>query len=524
MTDDAGMEGKIDSLIQEGKRQFLSCDYAGAIRLFCAAAGKDPLNKDALFELGKTYYVLRDFASARQFLEKAGRMQPGNAHICILLAKTYRSLGEPEKALKLLLDLKGSKGAPPEVTDELSVTYAQISGGRPAAAKTAARPADDKEFVQKIEGHNFEGNYGLTRELVPQALKDIPAGRILLRNRLLNELEIAQGKTVIESRPRRLTVTLSNKCNLSCIMCLTSRFNWEIARDRIEEIFSLFPYLEKVMWQGGEVFALDFFEEILSTGFKYPHLRHSIVTNGQLIDERTAERLVSNNVELTVSVDGVTREVYEYIRRGASFDRLLANLKLISELKKKSKSGMVMNLNVAVMKSNYGQLADFIEFGREYGFNFICLMPIHIHLKTPEDIFTNNDAQALAYITQASKRVDELAAKYGIRVENRLPRLSEECPEHEDGPGPGDDNTSKLLCHIPWQQLLVDYDGTVRPDCLCRPEKSAGNLSDGHSLDQIWNSQVMQEYRKRIVDNSYTGWCNPICSSGKICQSHLKIP
>jgi MoaA/NifB/PqqE/SkfB family radical SAM enzyme len=380
-----------------------------------------------------------------------------------------------------------------------------------------------------IQGYSFNGDYELVRKLTPLALKIIDKDNILIRNKLLNELETAERKTILFSRPRRLTVTLSNRCNLSCIMCLTRYVKWDIPRKVVEEIYSLFPYLEKIMWQGGEVFYLDFFEELLSEGLRYPGLRHSIVTNGQLIREEMAERLVKNNVELTISVDGVTKEVYEYIRKGADFERIIRNLELILELKKRHKSNMILNLNVAVMKSNYHQLEDFIEFARKYGFDFVCIMPINIHLKTPEDIFTNKDMNALAFITEASQRIENKAKEYGLRLENRLPRLNHECSEIDlaaaDRPAVTPDvKAEKLLCHIPWQQLLIDYDGSVRPDCLCKFEKRAGSLLEGFSLEEIWNNETMMEYRRRLAGNGYSDFCNPLCFSGKISESHFKIP
>jgi MoaA/NifB/PqqE/SkfB family radical SAM enzyme len=149
-------------------------------------------------------------------------------------------------------------------------------------------------------------------------------------------------------------------------------------------------------------------------------------------------------------------------------------------------------------------------------------MPIHIHLKTPEDIFTNQDTEALSYITKISPKIEEKAKKYGLRLENRLPRLNEatvgRTPEEPKG------DVEQLVCHIPWQQLLIDYDGSVRPDCLCRIDKSAGSLLDNLSLADIWNNKVMAEYRKKIADHDCRNFCNPICFSGKISESHLKIP
>ncbi len=498
--------------LQEGKRLFDKADYVSALKHFNKVMDIEPQNKEVAFELGKTYYALGEFPRAIDLLQKAQKLNPKNGHIYILLAKSYKFIGEYDLTLKMLAKLKESGCSNADINSELSSVY------------------DEKSLSQLAQTYNLEGKYDVVRKLIPEAIKFMPKDNIFMRNKLLNELEIAEGKVHLSSKPRRLNVTLSNKCNLFCIMCLTRYIKWEIPRRIIEEIYSLFPYLEVVMWQGGEVFALDFFEEILSVGYKYPNLRQIIVTNGQLITESIAEKLVKNNVELTISVDGASKEVYEYIRRGANFETLIKNLKIISELKNQYKSNMTLNLNVAIMKSNYHQLEDFIEFAKKFGFEFICLMPIHIHLKTPEDIFTNRDMQALTFITDISPKIEKKARQYGVRLENRLPRLSE---KHTNKDKVEQDNSrdnfkekkdTRLLCHIPWQQLLIDYDGSVRPDCLCRIEKNAGSLLENISLGDIWNNERMVEYRERIVNHDYIDFCNPICFSGKICESHFKIP
>jgi MoaA/NifB/PqqE/SkfB family radical SAM enzyme len=376
--------------------------------------------------------------------------------------------------------------------------------------------------------YNFLGKYEFTRKKASWALKSIPEMEVFFKNKILNELEIAQKKTILSSKIRRLSVTLSNKCNLSCIMCITHNVRWEIPRKTIEEIYSLFPYLEKVMWQGGEVFVLDYFEDMFTYALGFPNLKQSIVTNGQLITEQLAEKLVKNNVELTFSVDGITKDVYEYIRRGANFETLIRNINLISELKKQYNSNIILNLNVAIMKSNCRQLERFIEFAKTHGFEFVCFMPIHIHLKTAEDIFTNQDMEALTFITEISPKIEAMAKEFGIRIENRLPRLVKESIKMnikiDTNKSINQKNSAKLLCHIPWQQLLIDYDGTVRPDCLCKIEKSAGDLLKNDSLEEIWNNKIIQDYRKKLINHDYKDLCNHDCTSGKIAQSHLKFP
>jgi len=259
--------------LEEGKKYFQKSDYSSAAECFNKAMAFDPKNKEAAFELGKTYYVLKNYPRAIELLEQAQRFSPLDEHLCVLLAQSYKRIGEYETALKKLINFKKQGRSVPGVDNELLSIY------------------NEKSFSQIVQNYNFKGQYGLTREFVPEHLELVPKENICLRNKLLNELEIAEGKTLLSAKPRRLTVTLSNRCNLFCIMCLTRYTKWEVSSKIIKEIYSLFPYLEKVMWQGGEVFALDFFEEILSVGFQYPHLRHSIVTNGQLISEKMAEKL-----------------------------------------------------------------------------------------------------------------------------------------------------------------------------------------------------------------------------------------
>jgi MoaA/NifB/PqqE/SkfB family radical SAM enzyme/Flp pilus assembly protein TadD len=534
--------------LETGKELFQKGDYLAAIESFNKILNVNPADANALFEIGKTYYMLQEYISAIEFLNRAIKLMPDTAvDIAILLSKAYKSAGRYDDSINILTKLKNSGCSNPEIDYELNFAYrgkysevidiSKIKENYKLIVEECKKaiennPYDEENHFYLVQTYNFIGDYKGARENASAALNIISNESVFSRNRLLNELEIADGRTFVSSKIRRLTVTLSNRCNLSCIMCLTHNVPWEIPKETIKEIFSLFPYLEKVMWQGGEVFALDYFDEILACACQFPNLRQSIVTNGQLITEKIADKLVKNNTELTFSVDGVTKDIYEYIRRGANFERLIANIKLISELKKQYKSTIVLNLNVAVMKSNYRQLEGFVDFAKELGFEFVCLMPIHIHLKTPEDIFANQDIEALSFITDISPKIEERAKQYGIRLENRLPRLNEEqgsdfLNKIKNGDNVKDskkDDFIKLLCHIPWQQLLIDYDGSVRPDCLCRIEKSVGSLLENPSLEDIWNNEAMVEYRKRILAHCYVDFCNSICYSNKIAESHFKIP
>jgi MoaA/NifB/PqqE/SkfB family radical SAM enzyme len=75
---------------------------------------------------------------------------------------------------------------------------------------------------------------------------------------------------------------------------------------------------------------------------------------------------------------------------------------------------------------------------------------------------------------------------------------------------------NKLICHAPWQRLVLDSEGQVRPFVFCM-DKWIGN-SDQSSLQDIWNGPLMQEYRRRIIDGDYKGLCQPECISGQVAD------
>jgi len=276
------------------------------------------------------------------------------------------------------------------------------------------------------------------------------------------------------------------------------------------------------MWQGGEVFHLEYFTDLLQEAYRYPNLRQSIVTNGQLLTDEIAEQLVKNNVELTFSVDSVYKETYEYIRCGANYEKLVHAIETVANLRKRLRSNLIMNMNVVVMRSNYRELRKLVEFAGGHGFEFVCLMPLHTHLKTDEDIFSGPDSEAVDFLRGEMEAIENTARELGVRLENRLtiphkPVISESSPQQ----------LSKIvapttyLCHLPWYQLLLDYDGTVRPDCLCGVTPNAGSLQT-ISIAEAWNSVVMQEYRSNLSQHFNGIACNKDCITGKIKETHLR--
>jgi len=356
-------------------------------------------------------------------------------------------------------------------------------------------------------------------------LRRVPEDDIFFRNILLNELEMAQKKTVLSSKIRSFTITLTNKCNLACHACEARNYKWQMSEGTIKEIMGYFPYLEYIMWQGGEVFLMDYFSDVLEEVRRYPQIKNLIVTNAMLLSEAVIEKLVRlPELVLAISVDGTTKDVYEGIRNGASFDRLIENINLLNKLRHGCNSNTRLHLNVTVMKSNYRQLLDFVEFAREYGFYSVLLRPVQGNLNNPENIFANCNQEALGFIANNISEVIERAKNYQIFLDNRIPYPASgqlEPASEKDKKNPMVDRF-KLLCYAPWQRLYISWDGNVYPDCMCvwPPDDGIGNVKRS-SINEIWNNEGMQTYRKRMIAHDYKDICSKDCVCGNIPGRYL---
>jgi MoaA/NifB/PqqE/SkfB family radical SAM enzyme len=329
---------------------------------------------------------------------------------------------------------------------------------------------------------------------------------------------------VLESFPRSFTVSVTGRCNLDCIMCEAKRIPWEIPDATLEEIESFFPYLEHVMWQGGEVFLRQGFVDLLRRAAAFPRMKQVITSNGLLLDDAIMDALVAQpDLTLTFSIDAADKKLYEAIRKGARFDKLVENIRVLNEKRKKTRSAIKLNINVTVMRSNYRYLRGIIDFAKLHDFSFVFLTTVTGNEHTGENIFAAGDREALAYLERTMDDIERAAREYDIVLHNWLPvRRTPPQPASPACPAAAPAAAGRLLCHAPWQRVYIDWHGNLFPDCMCLPDKPAGTVLSG-SIRQAWNGDGMQHYRRVMRDHAHQSVCKPDCMNGRIPARYLKF-
>ncbi|MBU1124770.1 MAG: radical SAM protein, partial [Candidatus Omnitrophica bacterium] len=492
----------------------------------------NPANEYAHFEIANVFSKVKDDVHAEEEYGKALSLNPCFAGAALELGKFYfyrqRRLDKAIESFSLV-----TREDPQcwEAHFELGKIYKLREQYLPAleAMKDAARITET--IAVCFELGKLSRDLGMPQDAIAQFRKAFSQGQsqgdIFLKNKALNEIEITERKIVLESKVRAMVGMICNICNVQCIMCTIWKTPWEASRQTMDEIVSLFPYMEDMVWEGGEVFMMKGFEEVLEEASCHRHLKQVIFTNGLVINERIIQKLIRGRVDIVFSIDAGTKETYEYIRKGGKFERLRNNLALVKEAKEKSGGRIETHFNAVIMRANYREIPQLIDFAKEFNFNAVTITPIRGF--KDQNIFENNDQEALAYLEGVIPSVTQKAYEYGLIFNNWLPGMQVSCentpqddscgcvsvsPERKNQEELIGLHNDRLICHAPWQRLVIDNEGQVRPFVFCL-DKWIGNVNH-NSLHQIWNSENMQEYRRRLISRDFERLCQPECINGQV--------
>ncbi|MFA6914639.1 MAG: radical SAM protein [Endomicrobiia bacterium] len=357
-----------------------------------------------------------------------------------------------------------------------------------------------------MQNSNYDGSYNKTTEIYEKYNEYIPKNDIFLSNKLLKEYELAVKKTILKNKPRSLIVKLSNFCNLRCIMCPQEKFNIQhIDKKIISLIIENLKFTEKIIWQGGEPLIIPYFKDLLINTSVYQHIHQIVITNFQEVNDEILDLLIKNKVNLIISIDGATKQTYEKIRQGASFNKLIQNIEKINNCI----GEIFLQINFVVMRENYSEMIDMVDFAHKYKFKMITFIKQDIILSEIEQ--RSLKKEEINYIKENMPTIYEKAKEYGIIIENQLNLISEDNNLNQNITKRNaiiDDNKS-LYCHLPWYDLTISYESIISANNLCVLNNEF-NFENVSSIDNFWNSEALVNSRESIVNFNKKN-CNDIC-------------
>jgi molybdenum cofactor biosynthesis enzyme MoaA len=179
--------------------------------------------------------------------------------------------------------------------------------------------------------------------------------------------------------PQQLELSISNNCNLQCVMC-NGEWSSSIRAHRehrpplpkvygdafFEELRLFVPHLRRIKFLGGEPFLASETLRVMDLLVEMEaDVRCHVTTNGTQWSPRVERILDMLPIDVAVSLDAATRETYEQVRIGADWDEVQTNLDRFQE--RAARRGTDVTVTFCLMAINWRDFAGFCEMADARG-------------------------------------------------------------------------------------------------------------------------------------------------------------
>ena len=180
-----------------------------------------------------------------------------------------------------------------------------------------------------------------------------------------------------ERKIKHIRLAIDDSCNLSCPSCRTKQI-FERNKVRLQRKYTMsdkiIEYVKSTshnvnihVGSDGDPFASLVYRYFIKKTKDLPNVRFTIQTNGLLIKKMYQRHtgMFEKLDVLNVSIDGATKQTYEKLRRGGSFEAIVNNLMAVRELKRRHNFEFI--LHFVVQKQNYLELEIMAELAESCG-------------------------------------------------------------------------------------------------------------------------------------------------------------
>ncbi|MCC7046012.1 MAG: radical SAM protein [Alphaproteobacteria bacterium] len=317
----------------------------------------------------------------------------------------------------------------------------------------------------------------------------------------------------VDYLPIKLDIENTSRCNVRCTMCVVS--SW--AKGKRADDLPLAAFKRLIDEQVGllEIKLQGIGEPTLQRDdyfamIRYARQKHIWVrttTNGSLLHlNDNARKLIESDVnELQISIDGASRAVYEAIRRGGVFDRVMKNVRAVNDCQRRAGVERTKMWTV-VQKGNIHELEALVDLAAELGFtNQVFSLEL-----SDWGIAEWHDRNAAAAV-EAELEISRLAAlvergeRLGVRVRfwNVTQKYGFDSPDS--------------LCPWPFERAYVSSDLRVVPCCFIgNPDVAeiGSGLGGGAGFEGVWKGDEFRRFRQAHLDGTPPDYCRNCYRSG----------
>lgn len=183
-----------------------------------------------------------------------------------------------------------------------------------------------------------------------------------------------------------------------------------------------------------------------------------MATNATLLNEKKAYEIIDAGLDfITFSFEGVDKETYESIRKGANYEGVLENILRFLRIKDEQNAGIRTVIEIIEMRTTTDKIPDFTK-------KFDGLSVDEIRIKPLQSWAGTIDYDKLVVRTNSE-------------------------PDYP--------------CNRPWRMLAITWDGLFLSCCVDSERKYIMGDAHNDSIEDVWNGEKIQYLRNKLRDGKY---------------------
>lgn len=314
-----------------------------------------------------------------------------------------------------------------------------------------------------------------------------------------------QRDTPVNISPLSVDINITDRCNFRCLQCRGAEESYE-PKDEIDSAGMKkvirdmadmhIPYLTI---SGGEpLLRYDFVLETIEYA-RFHGIKAGMVTNSSLLTEDKLTSLVDAGLHrIAISLDGATRETHDGIRMPGSYDKIMSDLVLCRELKRRK--SFRLHINTVVLQQNFQQLLEIARIARKFT-AAVFYQPVGVpQIYSLEDVALAPttgieslivNSQSFNDLEMEINKLIDFKKRYGV-IGNLIWQLSNILGYYQSLEAGR--SLIKFKCYSGFNTIHINSDGEFS-SCIFMP--SVGNIQN-LGLKEAWHSPEYEAHRKLI--------------------------
>ena len=279
---------------------------------------------------------------------------------------------------------------------------------------------------------------------------------------MFSKLESGMSIPKLSNFPKRVTIELTNLCNLNCRMCPRHYMDYpggfiapSLFKNLVDEMRDNHSEVMVPFFRGESLLHTDFLN--LMTYAKKKELAIQLATNATLITRKLSSSMIDLGLDfISISIDSINPVNYESIRRGSNLSKIVNAVEtLINEREKRLSTKPVLQVSAVDTGMTDDVKKEFVDFWW-------------------------NKVDRVRIYPEHTKQ-----GKFGA--------LSLD----------GVDQSERLPCHKPFTEMVVYWDGRA---AACNHDwnrhEGLGDISR-EGLHGTWTSQPYERFRAEHLENRF---------------------